>query len=130
MCCYYLGININAPCCELGQLCTSLSNSFCRACYGAKAQTFLCNKRSLCFYPLCPMICTCGMRPFTKKSDYIITDQTIYYFDYKSNKPWIKCPAVEGETFVGTYCDIIRTNLLKCTVLYIVQSNVSSSSPL
>jgi len=48
------------------------------------------------------MLCTCGMRPFTKKSDFVITDQTIYYFDYKSNKPWIKCPAVEGETFVGT----------------------------
>jgi hypothetical protein len=99
----HAGYNKYQPCCDLGPLCAALNNLLCSFQYGVQSTVYLCSKRALCCFPFCPMAFTCGLRPFMMKTDYIITDQSIYYVASKTSEPWISCPLNENGFFVGEF---------------------------
>lgn len=98
----HAGYNKYQPCCDMGPRCAMLNNLLCSFQYGMQSTVYLCSRKALCCFPFVPMAFTCGLRPFLMKTDYVITDCTIYYVASKTSEPWIKCPLNENGFFVGS----------------------------
>lgn len=109
----HAGNNKYQPCWDLGGVCAWLNNLLCSFQYGVQSTVYLCSKKALCCFPFCPMLFTCGLRPFMLKTDYIITDHTIYYVSSKLSKPWITCALNENGFFVGKFTKELSPNMYR-----------------
>jgi hypothetical protein len=97
----HAGYNKYQPCCDVSGVRAWLQGLVCRVRNGVQSAVYLCSSKAMCLFPFCPMVFTCGLRPFMMKTDYIITDHTIYYISSKLTEPWITFPVNENGFFVG-----------------------------
>jgi hypothetical protein len=118
----HAGYNKYQPCCDVSGVRAWLSSLMCSFRLRVQSAVYLCSRKALCFFPFCPMLFTCGLRPFMVKTDYIITDQTIYYVSSKLTEPWIKFPVNENGFFVGESC--------ACTIIHRVSRGMTLTSRL
>lgn len=59
-----------------------------------------------CCFPLCPLLTSCGIRPFQDKTTLFITNHTLYYVIRREHFPFFSCATNENSVFVGKLCSL------------------------